>query len=342
MRVICGCSHPGFATRSIPTSLSETHASVSRFAAPLCIGACLCPANPPAIGVDPVSWTPDPLGRRYPPCRNRDRLPFPQSLPWQAVCRGAGSSRTRREDRAGAPRRAALPRIAPTAASAGADVDHVAGPELDSGLLGLQLPGAPPARTQGVAVGQGVVSAVHAAGGGTSRRPRRYCRPPAPRSPAPTPARIPARRGSGRRRRCRGAARGGGRTAGKRTSATSTLPNLMPPAVCHSPPAGQPSPGRGGAAARTGVEHVPDERPAVAGISVPWIAMRKRRPQPAMTRSGQAGSNARMIASMISCAQWAGRQRHRRPPRAPRPRCPPWRRLRADETCRRSSACPDR
>ena len=38
--------------------------------------------------------------------------------------------------------------------------------------------------------------------------------------------------------------------------------------------------------------------------SVPWIAMRKRRPHPAITRSGQAGASARMIASMISCAQW--------------------------------------
>ena len=24
-------------------------------------------------GVDPISWTPDPLGRRYPRCRERDR-----------------------------------------------------------------------------------------------------------------------------------------------------------------------------------------------------------------------------------------------------------------------------
>ena len=23
------------------------------------------------FGVDPISWTPDPLGRRYPPCRSR-------------------------------------------------------------------------------------------------------------------------------------------------------------------------------------------------------------------------------------------------------------------------------
>src|SRR5205085_4927508 len=38
--------------------------------------------------------------------------------------------------------------------------------------------------------------------------------------------------------------------------------------------------------------------------SLPWIAMRKRRPQPAIARSGQAGANALMIASIISCPQW--------------------------------------
>ena len=43
-----------------------------------------------AAGVDPISWTPDPLGRRYPPWRHRDRPPFPRSLPRQAVSRGAG------------------------------------------------------------------------------------------------------------------------------------------------------------------------------------------------------------------------------------------------------------
>ena len=32
--------------------------------------------------------------------------------------------------------------------------------------------------------------------------------------------------------------------------------------------------------------------------------MRKRRPQPAMARSGQAGASALMIASMISWPQW--------------------------------------
>ena len=38
--------------------------------------------------------------------------------------------------------------------------------------------------------------------------------------------------------------------------------------------------------------------------SSPWIAMRNRRPQPAIARSGQAAASALMIASMISCEQW--------------------------------------
>src|SRR5918996_5077912 len=36
----------------------------------------------------------------------------------------------------------------------------------------------------------------------------------------------------------------------------------------------------------------------------PLIAMRKRRPQPAIARSGAAGASALMIDSAISCAQW--------------------------------------
>ena len=31
------------------------------------------PHAPAQTGVDPNSWTPDPLGRRYPPCRDQDR-----------------------------------------------------------------------------------------------------------------------------------------------------------------------------------------------------------------------------------------------------------------------------
>ena len=34
--------------------------------------------QPGTRGVAPISWTPDPLGRRYPLCRNRERPPFPR------------------------------------------------------------------------------------------------------------------------------------------------------------------------------------------------------------------------------------------------------------------------
>ena len=38
--------------------------------------------------------------------------------------------------------------------------------------------------------------------------------------------------------------------------------------------------------------------------SLPWIAMRKRRPHPARTRVGQAGASALITDSAISWAQW--------------------------------------
>ncbi len=41
----------------------------------------------------------------------------------------------------------------------------------------------------------------------------------------------------------------------------------------------------------------------VLGLT-PWIAIRKRRDHPAITRSGQLGASALMIASAISWAQW--------------------------------------
>ena len=77
----------------------------------------------------------------------------------------------------------------------------------------------------------------------------------------------------------------------------------MPPAACHSPPAGQPSPAdEAPPPGRAWNMCQMNERPLRG--SVPWIAMRNRRPHPAITRSGHAGASARMIASMISCAQW--------------------------------------
>ena len=91
--------------------------------------------------------------------------------------------------------------------------------------------------------------------------------------------------------------------SGKRASATSTLPNLIPPAAWPSPAVAHPSP--------TAVAPPPGRAwnmcqmngLRVRGLT-PLIAMRKRRPHPAMARSGQAGASARMIASAISCAQW--------------------------------------
>ena len=68
--------------------------------------------------------------------------------------------------------------------------------------------------------------------------------------------------------------------SGKRASATSTLPNFRPPTVCHSPIDDQPSPSAdapppGRAWNRCQIKVFP-----VRGFS-PWIAIRKRRPQPA-------------------------------------------------------------
>src|ERR1051326_3383423 len=71
--------------------------------------------------------------------------------------------------------------------------------------------------------------------------------------------------------------------SGKRTSVTSRLPNLMPPAPCHSPPPGQPSP--------TGEAPPPGrawKRCQMKGSFIrgsrPWMAMRQRRSQRVIAR----------------------------------------------------------
>ena len=181
---------------------------------------------------------------------------------------------------------------------------------------------------------------------------RRGCRTP---SPAVLPSagcvdldaqlehRARRRRGTGRRRPSRAGTRGARKKSGKRASATSMLPNLMPPAACPSPAVSHPSPAERGAAARPRVEEVPDEGPPRARVRRPEIAMRKRRPQPAMARSGQAGASALMIASAISCAQWLvasvtgarADSAHTTVPWLARSRS-------AAGTCRRSSACAGR
>ena len=85
----------------------------------------------------------------------------------------------------------------------------------------------------------------------------------------------------------------------------------MPPAACHSPAPGQPSPADeapppGRAWKKCQINGRPAGSPSGAARrgSFPWIAIRKRRPQPAIARSGQAGASALMIASRISWAQW--------------------------------------
>src|SRR5438105_9604009 len=77
----------------------------------------------------------------------------------------------------------------------------------------------------------------------------------------------------------------------------------MPPAAWPSPAVSQPSP--------TAVAPPPGRAWNMCQMNArfvrgftPLIAMRKRRPQPAIARSGHAGASALMIASMISWAQW--------------------------------------
>src|ERR1700742_3345167 len=81
------------------------------------------------------------------------------------------------------------------------------------------------------------------------------------------------------------------------------LPNLMPPAECHSPideypspPDDAPPPGRAWNRCQMNC------RP-LRGFS-PWIAIRKRRPQPAIARSGHDCDIALTIASTISFDGW--------------------------------------
>ena len=76
----------------------------------------------------------------------------------------------------------------------------------------------------------------------------------------------------------------------------------MPPAACHSPAAGQPSPA-GDAPPPWRAWNMCQMKLLPVRGSLPCSAMRKRRPQPAMARSGQAGASALMIASMISWPQ---------------------------------------
>ena len=77
----------------------------------------------------------------------------------------------------------------------------------------------------------------------------------------------------------------------------------MPPAECHSPAPGQPSPAGDAPPPGRAWNRCQMNFRRVRG-SVPAMAMRKRRPHPAMARSGQASASAVMIASTISLEQW--------------------------------------
>ena len=136
-----------------------------------------------------------------------------------------------------------------------------------------------------------------------ARRRRRCWRPPARRPRRPSRARAP-----GPPRIAPVAAAVGPELVAaeeqrKAHLGTSMLPNLMPPAACHSPAAGQPSPAGEAPPPGRAWNRCQMNGRAVRG-SMPWSAMRKRRPQPAIARSGQAGASALMIASMISWPQW--------------------------------------
>src|SRR3982751_7151725 len=81
------------------------------------------------------------------------------------------------------------------------------------------------------------------------------------------------------------------------------LPNFKPPTLCHSPideypspPDDAPPPGRAWNMCQMKL------RP-LRGFS-PWMAIRKRRPQPAIARSGQDADSAFTMASTISLEGW--------------------------------------
>ena len=111
------------------------------------------------------------------------------------------------------------------------------------------------------------------------------------------------------------------KNSGKRTSVTSRLPNLMPPAACHSPPPGQPSP--------TGDAPPPGRAWNMCQMngfrvrgSRPWMAMRNRRPQPGHRpiRTGRRQRLDDRLEDLLRAV--VGAQRHRRAGHWPTPRVP--------------------
>src|SRR5437763_16085339 len=77
----------------------------------------------------------------------------------------------------------------------------------------------------------------------------------------------------------------------------------MPPAAWPSPAVSQPSPAAVAPPPGRAWNRCQMNGRRVLGLT-PLIAMRKRRPQPAIERPGHAGARALMIASAMSWAQW--------------------------------------
>ena len=66
------------------------------------------PAGAQRTGVDPNSWTPDPLGRRYPPCRDQDRrIRRSSGARWLSWCERDGVRKSCHESLSRARRRSA-------------------------------------------------------------------------------------------------------------------------------------------------------------------------------------------------------------------------------------------
>ena len=175
-----------------------------------------------------------------------------------------------------------------------------------------------------------------------ARRRRRCCRAPARRSPttissdaAGAAAVLPVAAG------IRAGTRGVRKNSGKRTSVTSRLPNLMPPAACHSPAPGQPSPA--GEAPPPGRAWNMCQMNGCLRARIRALDGDAEAPPPAGHRAIRAGRRQRLddrLDDLLRRSGWCTASPAR--PRSPTPRCRAWRSPRAGGTCRRSSACADR
>ena len=178
------------------------------------------------------------------------------------------------------------------------------GTNVDADLLGAQH-----ARARAVRMVQPIVGAAghprrRACRTGRAARRRRRCWPSAGFSVSIADrARRRGRRGTGRRRRSRGGIHGAeeaGESAPRRSRRCRTSArrrNAIPrPRTSR----------RRRRRRRRRAGHGTCARRSCGPVrgSSPWIAIRKRRPQPAMARSGQECRSALMMASTISFEQW--------------------------------------